>query len=119
MKHIYFVVMLSLILISCEKDGDSIPECNIQDPIEELDWLKEMKNSLTNCTCQVSIVQGTYRRKTVYYLIMNDPLCNSVFGVTILDCHGDEVKKYGVGDEMAFNREVDLVDFLYTCTDEK
>jgi hypothetical protein len=116
-KIFYFTFILGLILLSCEKNENTIPECNVNNPLEELDWLKDVKNSLTNCTCQISILQGKYREKTVFYIMNTDPVCNSVFHVVLWDCNGDVVKEYKPGQFDTYSKEVELIDNIYTCTD--
>jgi hypothetical protein len=120
---LYYAFISAIILIGCDKDKNSIadnkqkiPACNVVNPIEDLDWLKELKNSFTNCTCQVSILQGKYQENTVFYYMVTDPLCNSVFQVTLWDCNGDMVKEYKPGENDIFYSEVELVCTLYTCT---
>jgi|WetSurSiteA1Bulk_404760.scaffolds.fasta_scaffold32153_2 hypothetical protein len=116
-KIFYCIYICGLILFGCEKNENTIPECNVENPLEELDWLKEVKNSLTNCTCQISILQGNYREKTVFYIMNTDPVCNSVFHVVLWDCNGDVVKEYKPGQFDAYSKEVELIDNIYTCTD--
>jgi len=118
MRKIFSCIFIcGLILISCEKSENSIPDCNVENPLEELDWLKDVKNSLTNCTCQISILQGKYREKTVFYIMNTDPVCNSVFQVVLWDCNGNVVKEYKPGQNDIFSSEVELVDNIYTCTE--
>jgi hypothetical protein len=116
-RIIYYIFICGLLIISCEKSEKNIPDCNVQNPLEDLDWLKDVKNSLTNCTCQISILQGKYKEKTVFYLMNTDPVCNSVFHVVLWDCKGDVVKEYKPGQNDIFNSEVELVDNIYTCTE--
>lgn len=116
-KIFYCIFIWGLILISCGKNENTIPECNVENPLEELDWLKDVKNSLTNCTCQISIIQGKYREKTVFYIMNTDPICNSVFHVVLWDCNGHVVKEYKPGQNDTFSSEVELVDSIYTCTE--
>ena len=118
MRKIFSCIFIcGLILISCEKSEKPIPDCNVENPLEELDWLKDVKNSLTNCTCQISILQGKYREKTVFYIIYTDPVCNSVFHVVLWDCNGDVIKEYKPGQNDIFNSEVELDYIIYTCTE--
>lgn len=118
MKHVYyFALICSLIAFSCEKSENSLPDCNVDNPLEELDWLKEVKNSLTNCTCQISILEGKYKEKTVFYIMNTDPVCNSLFHVVLWDCNGNVVKEYKPGQNDVFYSEVELVDNIYTCTE--
>jgi hypothetical protein len=116
-KILRCIFICGFILAGCDKDKDNIHDCSTENPLEELGWLKDVKNSLTNCTCQISIFQGKYEEKTVYYLMMNDPLCNSVFHVVLWDCNGDIVKDYKPGENDMFFSEVELVNNIYTCTE--
>jgi len=119
MRKIFSCIFIcGLILIGCEKSENSIPDCIVENPLEELDWLKDVKNSLTNCTCQISILQGKYREKTVFYIMNTDPVCNSVFQVVLWDCNGNVVKKYKPGQNDIFSGEVELVGNIYTCTEK-
>jgi hypothetical protein len=118
MRKIFSCIFIcGFILFSCEKSENSIPACSFQNPLEELDWLKEVKNSLTSCTCQISILQGKYKGKTVFYIMNTDPVCNSVFHVVLWDCNGNVVKEYKPGQNDVFSSEVELVDNIYTCTE--
>lgn len=116
-KILYGIFICGFILAGCEKNKDTIPECNVENPIEKLAWLKDVKDSFTNCTCQISIFQGKYKEQTVFYVMMNDPLCNGVFHVVLWDCNGDFVKEYKPGENDIFYREVVIVKTLYTCTE--
>ena len=114
---LYFNFIFVMIFSCCEKDENTIPECNIENPIEELSWLNDVKNSLTNCTCAISIIQGEYKKKTVFYTMITDPVCNSVFNVILWDCNGQVIKEYKMGDNEAFFNEVEIVEVLYTCSE--
>jgi hypothetical protein len=114
-KILFYVSVCALILVSCKNNENPIPECSVENPLEELEWLKEIKNSLNNCTCQISILQGKYRESTVFYLMITDPLCNSVFQVTLWDCNGNVVKEYKSEDADVFSSEVELINNIYTC----
>ena len=114
-KFFYYILVCALFLISCEKSENSIPECKVENPMEELSWLKDVKNSITNCTCQISILQGKFREKTVFYVMNTDPLCNSVFHVVLWDCNGDIVKEYKPGQFDTYSKEVKSIENIYTC----
>jgi hypothetical protein len=62
----------------------------------------------------MSIVQATYSKQTVFYPIMNDPLCNSYQQINLLDCSGKILKTYTMSDQ-AFGSEVTNQKILYTC----
>ena len=53
MKSILSLFILTGIIISCHKEE---PVCNVDNPSEELTWLKDIKNSLADCLCETSII---------------------------------------------------------------
>lgn len=106
--------MFLLFVLSCEKDRKN---CNCNDPIEDLPWLKELKASFTNCSCQISIIQATYNKQTVFYQIMNDPLCNGYQQINLYDCAGAILKTYNVTD-LTSGGEVTDQKVIYTCKTE-
>ncbi|MBN2348640.1 MAG: hypothetical protein JXJ22_07385 [Bacteroidales bacterium] len=119
MKQIlYFLFFATLLFNSCSKDEINIPECDVENPILELNWLNEVKNSFTNCTCDISILQGEYKNKPVFFVMINDPVCNTIFEVTLWDCNGKTIKEYKPGDIDKFNNEVSNTNVLYTCSDD-
>ncbi len=116
MKIILFVFAYYVLLVNCSKDEKtSANDCNTDNPMEEFGWLKEMKDTLTNCTCQLSIVQGTYLNQTVFYLAITDPVCNGISIPTLYNCNGKAVKKYSTDDFRDFNHQVTFDSILYSC----
>ncbi len=113
---VYCAFICGLILVSCNNDKNTIPECNVENPLEELAWLKDVKNSLTNCTVQTSIIQGKYKGKSVFYTMTSDPLANSAFHIILWDCNGNTVKEYKTGENNVFYNEVEFSKNLFTCT---
>jgi hypothetical protein len=111
MKKLSFILVFLVLLLSCEKKDKT---CNCDNPTEELPWLKELKASFTNCSCQISIIQATYQKQTVYYHIMNDPLCNSYQVIVLYDCTGTSIKTYTLTDQ-TFGDEVTERKTIYTC----
>ena len=111
MKKFCFILVSLILLLSCEKSDNT---CNCNNPIEDLTWLKEFKNSLTNCFCEMSIIQAAYNKQTVFYTAMTDPLCDGLYPVVLLDCNGKSVKSYEPGDQALLN-EVSNMKVLYRC----
>ncbi len=89
--------------------------CLSKDPVNEPGWLKTMKDSLVNCSCQVSILQGTYNNQTVFFTLMNDPRCDGVFGTSLYDCDGNMVRTFGKDDYQAYEADVKIDTTLYVC----
>jgi len=115
MKKLSFIFVFLVFLLSCEKKDNT---CNCDKPLEELSWLQELKASFTNCSCQISIIQATYQKKTVFYPIMNDPLCNSYQVIVLYDCCGTTIKTYTLTDQ-TFGDEVTERKTIYTCKNKK
>jgi len=112
-KYSLFFLILILVL-GCEKVDKTCNCKNLVNPVEELTWLKELKASFTNCTCQESIIQASYNKQTVFYSIMNDPLCDGVQNIILLDCAGDTLKTYTALNQ-SFYSEVTNQKEIYTC----
>ena len=116
MKKSLLIFVFFILILSCEK-ADKV--CNCNNPIEDLQWLKELKASFTNCTCQLSIIQATYDNQTVFYPIMNDPACNGIIQqINLFDCSGNTIKTYSAIDQ-AFGNEVTNRKTIYSCKTKK
>jgi hypothetical protein len=116
MRKSSLIFVILIIIFSCEKK-DII--CNCNNPLEDIAWLKELKASFTNCTCQISIFQASYDKQTVFYSLMNDPLCNGITQqISILDCTGAALKTYSQNDQ-TFSTEVTDRKVIYSCKTNK
>jgi uncharacterized lipoprotein YajG len=115
MKKIFLVFIAVVLITGCEKNNNT---CNCSNPLEDLAWLRELKSSFTNCTCRIAIMQATYDKQTVFYTIMNDPLCDGYFPVVLQDCTGAQVKVYGQPSGDEFGNEVKDRRELYSCKTE-
>jgi hypothetical protein len=118
MKKSCLILVIFILILSCEKVDKVNRVCNYNDPLEDLPWLKELKDSFTNCTCQISIIQATYSKQTVFYFIMNDPLCDGYQQIIINDCSGTTLKTYTTINQ-TFENEVTNQKTLYTCKTTK
>jgi hypothetical protein len=114
MKRLSVIAGLLILLLSCEKK-DNV--CNCSDPLNDLSWLKELKTSLTNCTCEMSVIQATYNDQTVFYQAMTDPLCDGIYPVVLLDCSGTTVKSYESMGQVPDGAITDMK-VLYRCKTE-
>jgi hypothetical protein len=92
MKKLFFILTAIVLISGCEKKDNT---CNCDDPMEDLLWMKEWRDSFTNCRCRKAIFQATYKNKeTVFFEMMNDPLCDGWSNVILRDCKGNTVKVY-------------------------
>lgn len=112
MKKSIAIFLFIFLLIGCEKYDNT---CDCKNPLEDIGWLKDLKGSLTNCSCRVSIFQATYHNQTVFYSIMNDPLCNSFGAIILRDCNGNSITTYDppIGESMT--NEVKDPKVIYSC----
>ena len=114
-KIILFFALSLLILNGCHYDKMAKTECNSDNPVEDFAWLKAMKNTMTNCSCEISIIQGTYNNQTVFFMAGTDPLCNGINMPTIFDCEGKVVRIFTINDYLSFNDLVTRDKVLYRC----
>ena len=116
MKRLYAALLVLFFIASCSKEDETkIKTCDFSDPIEELQWLKEIRNTMTNCSCELSILLATYNNQTVFYVAMTDPLCNGVQTTTLLDCEGKVIEVIQSEKYQAFLGKVSNVKNLYRC----
>ena len=111
MKKLTIIISFLVLLLGCEK---SVKTCNSDDPLKDLAWLQEVKTSLTNCSCEMSIIQATYNKQTVFYTAMTDPICNGIYPIVLRDCTGDIVKSYESLNQVKDN-DITNIKTLYRC----
>lgn len=109
------MVIISLLLCACEKQHK--PEgCNADNPLQ-MKWLADRVLELQNCVCMVSVFQAEYKGKTVFWQLMNDPLCQGVIAnVSVFDCFGEEILVLENFDNWVdFTSEVNDMKIIYSC----
>lgn len=115
MKYYYSVLLVSILIISCNKETD-ISDCGVEDPLEELEWLRNVKASyyFGSCDCQPSIYQAKYRGMTVFYFSINSFLCDGTGEFSLFNCEGEVIKE--ISRDHDFNKDPILeAKLLYTC----
>jgi hypothetical protein len=115
MKKSVLIFTALVLILSCEKFDNT---CNCNNPMEDLEWLKDLKSSFTNCTCRMAIIQAKYNKQTVFYATMNDPLCNGYYPIVLHDCNGAFIKVYEPPLGETFSSEVTDRKELYFCKTE-
>ena len=115
-KRVTLVLLVIFFVVSCGKEENTNKStCDLTDPIEELSWLKEIKNSITNCSCEMSIIQATYDNQTVFYTLMTDPLCDGVQSIVLLDCKGKIVETFANSEISGYKEKETNMKVLYRC----
>jgi hypothetical protein len=87
------LLILAFIAFSCEQnDPEVINACGIEDPAENLPWLKakiESFEEFPDIYKYMYVQQGTYLGQTVFLVGNCCPLCDAYFPV--YNCEGDEI----------------------------
>jgi len=116
MKKILIVFTIILGMLNCCKyDSLAKTECTSNNPIEDLAWLRAVKNSISNCSCEISIIQGTYNKRTGFFTLITDVLYQGIIIPTLYDCEGKVVRIFTSDDFLGFNDLVFTDKVLYRC----
>ena len=95
MKRILFILSFILFASCSETKELNSTTCNTNNPIEDLSWLKEIRETLYKIDCAgiSTITQYTYKANTVFEV----NLCGSFAdGQTVVyDCNGNIICKFG------------------------
>jgi len=118
MKQLLIVLLMLVGLSCCDNDEEFFPVCEFTDPLEDLAWLKEYKESLGDCQVETSIFQANYKKHIVFYSAITDPLVNSVFGITLWDCEGKIVHIFDYDEAEKFYELVSNRAVLYRCKED-
>lgn len=120
MKFKILSVTLFFALLSCDKDENETSNqnaCDTNNPLE-IEWVIQIKNSMQNCICEISIIRGTYNGQTVFFTAITDPLCDGIDIPTLYNCEGVAIKTYTIDDYKEFYNEVSRDTVLYRCKTE-
>jgi len=101
MKNIQIFLFATIILtaiISCEDKDDIITNsCNVSDPTENLEWLKEIKTDLEESSSgqsgEIYISQAKYNNNTLFIVGNCCAACNSI--MPVYNCKGEELGYIG------------------------
>ncbi|SDK17146.1 hypothetical protein SAMN05421823_10253 [Catalinimonas alkaloidigena] len=116
MKRSSFWLTGLFLLLSCVTcPYEPLDACTSEHPVEEIAWLQELKNSMTHCTCERSILQGTYQQKTVFFTALTDPACDGRDAPTLYDCNGTVVRTFTLADSQEYYDQVTIDKVLYRC----
>lgn len=115
MKKIILIIITLVLLMNCENPDKEKPviNCEYDNPLEDISWLKDLKNSLKNCIVEISIFQAEYQNKKVFYTAPTDPAGNWIFNIDLMDCSGTIIKNYRIITE--FSNDVTNHQVLYRC----
>lgn len=106
-----------LLFVSCDDNDDRSQTCTFNDSIDSYPWIVELKHTMTNCSCELSIIQGTYRQQTVLFIALTDPLCNGIDTPILYNCEGQPIKSFSssASDQKELTDNVTRDKVLYRC----
>ncbi len=84
------LLILTLASAGCRK---SMSGCYQSNPLEELEWLRQKKEQLSNCICLTQIIESTYQGQTVFEVRLVDPKCDGIN--TVYKCDGSVLTDSG------------------------
>ena len=114
-KSLVLFTMILGMLNCCKYENLAKTQCSSNNPTEDFVWLKAIKNSLSNCSCEISIIQGTYNGGTVFFTSLTDALCDGISMPTLYDCEGKVVRIFTSADYLNFHDLVTTDKVLYRC----
>jgi hypothetical protein len=118
-KHIFALsIILTAISTSCHDDKKlAINACTPDISIDDVPWLMQLKKTLTNCTCEMSIIKGTYLGQTVFFTGLTDPTCDGIDTPTLYGCEGNEIRSFTTSrpDQEELHDKVTRDGVLYRC----
>jgi hypothetical protein len=88
-------VVLSILLVSCQQEKIGSNSCGVNNPLQELAWLKRIAEDSAFTS---SIVQGTYQGQTVY-AVGGCARCFAGPSVTLYHCDGSNICSSLVSDQ--------------------
>ncbi len=106
MKQIItLLAILPFVVLSCKSDDVNLNNiCNVENPVEDLAWLKEIITDIeqSSQSDEFYISQAVYEGKTVFIVGNCCASCNTVFPV--YNCEGEYINILGCTDEfITFN----------------
>ena len=91
-KLLVLLVLVCISTISCNNDDDSVSNtCNVSNPVEDLDWLKEKIEELEQTEPEslkyLYFSEQNYKNQTIFVLYNCDPLIN--YFPLVYNCEGN------------------------------
>jgi hypothetical protein len=115
--RMFILLVLLIQTVSCNDECEDTKVCTLTGSIDDIPWIVELKESMTNCTCEVSIIKGTYNGETVIFIALTDPVCNGINAPTLYNCEGQEIRSFtnSEADQKELLNHVTRDSVLYRC----
>jgi hypothetical protein len=116
--RIFIVLVLLILTVSCSNDKNvDTNVCTTTGSIDDVPWIAGLKKSMTNCSCESSIIKGRYDNQTVIFIALTDPLCDGIDTPTLYNCEGIEIRSFtnSAADQKELFDKVTRDSVLYRC----
>ncbi len=112
--RIFILLMLLMLTLSC---SDNTNVCATTGSIDDFPWIAKLKKSMTNCSCETSIIKGKYNNQTVIFIASTDPQCLGIDTPTLYNCEGKEIRSFtdSVADQKELSDKLTRDSVLYRC----
>lgn len=90
MKRSHYIIVLVVVMCSCKEE--SIDNCSVKSPLEQLPWLADEISSLQSSTTLAPyfyIAKAKYRGNTVFIIENCCALCNTI--TIVFNCEGNMI----------------------------
>lgn len=97
MKNLYLIVALLFTGVACQDDDPATGEensCGGRVALTDMPVVKDLRESIDNCSCTTSIFSAYYDEQPVFYIAVTDPLCDAVFAPALYNCQGEVVRQF-------------------------
>jgi hypothetical protein len=103
-----------VLLMSCDNENDQV--CDPANPLEQ-EWMTDLISVVDeSCsTCEISLFQAAYKRKSVFYTSMTAPDCSWVFSIDLFNCDGELIRHFSSSEQDAFYDRVSGRQKIYGC----
>ena len=97
MRSGLLLLLLVFTALACQEDDKIQRSCNVENPVEELEWLREELDSYQTETTysDTFVYKATYNGRTVFYISICCPACD-VMAPEIRTCDGESLGRLGV-----------------------
>lgn len=94
MKY-YLLLIFTFLLVSCNNSKEIINVCKVDNPLENIAWLKDFKDGfdLSASASKKKITQYTYHNETVFLIDICVDCSDNL--TTLYNCNGDKICEFG------------------------
>jgi hypothetical protein len=106
------LLFILLIVLACSDNDNDVSGCGLDNPREELAWLKSRVDSMARDTTEwvkyCYVAQGNYKRRTVFQFGDCNPAINKI--VFTLNCDGNRIDS---NDDPIFTSEIKNIKIIW------